>query len=175
MRVMKKIYLRNMEMSDAKDLLEIFSNPISTKYWLSSCHTIEEVKFMMKVEYLSYRQRGLTCPSVLVLDDKVIGVCNYNDEFDGVGRIGFILNHDFEGKGYMSMALKELIHEGFHIIGYHRIEALVFCENMKSKKILESLGFMKEGTMRSYLKHQNKLHDIDLYAIVKSLGNMSIK
>ena len=166
---MKKIYLRNMQMSDAKDLLEIFSNPTSTKYWLSYCNTIEEVEFMMKVEYLSYRQRGLSSPKVLVLDEKVIGVCNFNDEFDGVGRIGFIMNQNYEGKGYMSMALKELIHEGFGEFGYHRIEALVFCDNVKSKKILERLGFMKEGTMRSYLRHQDKLHDIDLYAIVKEV------
>lgn len=159
--------LREMTMEDAKDLFEIFTDPVSTKYWLTQCETMEEVQFMMKVEYLSYRQRGLMPPYVLVHEDKVIGVCNFNEEFYGIGRIGFILNRKFEGQGYMRKALDILIHKGFNEAGYHRIEALVFCNNIKSKKTLESIGFIKEGTMRSYLMHQEKLHDIDLYAIVR--------
>lgn len=164
---MEKFYLRDMRIEDAFDLFEIFSDSQSTKYWLTHCETIEDVKFMMKVEYLSYRQRGLCAPSVVVVNKKVIGVCNFNEEFDGVARIGFILNRKYVGKGYMKKALQVLLDRGFYEYGYHRIEALVFCDNLKSKKTLESIGFIKEGTMRSYLRHQNRLHDIDLYAIVR--------
>lgn len=164
---MERIQLRDISMLDAVDLLEIFSNPNSTKYWLSECYSQEEVERMMRYEYLSYRQRGLMCPWVLVLNQKVIGICNFNDEFDGVGRIGFILNEQYERQGFMHQALNELIHVGFTELGYHRIEALVFMQNEKSKKCLERLGFVCEGVMRSYLKHHDHYEDILLMSLLK--------
>lgn len=164
---MKQIQLRNIAIEDARDLFEIFSNPNSTKYWLSECKTLEEVERMMRYEYLSYRQRGLMCPWVLVLNQKVIGICNFNDEFDGVGRIGFILNEQNEHQGFMHQALNELIHAGFKKLGYHRIEALVFVQNEKSKKCLERLGFVGEGVMRSYLKHHDHYEDILLMSLLR--------
>lgn len=153
-----------MKEEDERDLFEIFSDPVSTQYWLSHTTTMEDVKRMMKIEYFSYLKRGLSPPQVIVLNEKVIGVCNFNDQFDGIGRIGFILNRKYEHHGYMKEALELLLKEGFEIYDYHRIEALVFSENVKSRRTLESVGFSFEGRMRSYLMHEGRMIDIDLFS-----------
>ena len=76
------IKIRKLEEKDLDSMYDIFLNPESTKYWLTKCKSKEEVDFMMKVEYLSYYRRGLIHPYVIVLDDKVIGILNFNDEFE---------------------------------------------------------------------------------------------
>lgn len=160
----KRILLRNMRKEDTQDLFEIFSDPQSTKYWLGRCDTMDELKRMLKVEYFSYLKRGLSPPKVIVLDKRVIGVINFNEEFDGIGRIGFILNRLYEHHGYMKEALEMFMREGFEKLGYHRIEALIFHDNEKSARTLKSVGFSYEGTMRSYLRYQGRLIDIDLFS-----------
>lgn len=165
------IKIRKLEEYDLDSMYEIFMNPESTKYWLTKCNSKEEVDFMMKIEYLSYYRRGLMHPYVIVLDEKVIGILNFNDEFDGIGRVGFILNQKYEHHGYMTQALEKLIEIGFNQCDYHRIEALVFPQNIKSKKTLERVGFIKEACMSSYLRHEEQLYDIDLYAIVRRESN----
>ena len=160
----KRVHLRNMKEDDEQELFEIFTDPVSTRYWLSQCTSMEELRRMLRIEYFSYLKRGLSPPKVLVLNEKVIGVCNFNEEFDGIGRIGFILNRSYEHQGYMKEALKQLLKDGFEKYGYHRIEALVFSENEKSKRTLKSIGFSYEGTMRSYLEHNGKMIDIDLFS-----------
>lgn len=164
---MNQVSIREMKQEDIESLYEIFLDKLSTKYWLTQCSTREEVDRMIRIEYFSYYRRGLLAPYVIVVNNQVIGVCNFNDEFDGIARIGFILNRHFEHHGYMKSALEQLIATGISLREYHRIEALVFPQNEKSKRTLESIGFVKEATMSSYLKHQGHLYDIDLYALVR--------
>ena len=64
----------------------------------------------------------------------------------------------------MKEALEMFMREGFEKLGYHRIEALVFHDNEKSARTLKSVGFSYEGTMRSYLRYQGRLIDIDLFS-----------
>ncbi|MGN1343208.1 MAG: GNAT family N-acetyltransferase [Traorella sp.] len=168
---MENVTIREMKKEDVFYLYEIFMDKESTKYWLTQCSNEQEVERMMQIEYLSYYRMGLHPPYVITLNQKVIGVCNFNDEFDGIARICFILNKHYEHHGYMTCALRKLIHIGFSDYGYHRIEALVFPQNIKSKKTLERIGFVKEATMSSYLRHQGNLYDIDLYALVRRNEN----
>lgn len=159
--------LRNISLEDAKDLYEIFSDEVSTRYWLGRVSSLEEMNRLLKVAYLSYMRKGLPCPQVLIKENKVIGLCAFNEAFDGIGRIEFILHRDYEHQGMMYEALCEMIERGFNEYGYHRIEALLFCENEKSKAVLKRCGFMFEGTMRNYLDYDNQLWDIDLWSRIK--------
>lgn len=159
--------LRMMKIEDANDLFEIFSNPHSVQYWLSECKTLEETQRMMRYEYLSYRQRGLVPPYVIEIEKKVVGVCCFNEMFDGIGRVGFILNEKYEHQGIMHQALKQLIQEGFEDYELHRIEALIMEENQSSRKCLERLNFINEGVMRSYLKHHDVFVNVCLYSLIK--------
>ena len=153
-------------MEDISSIEEIFTDEISTKYWLTKCTCLNDVERMLKIEYLNYHRLGLMEPYAIIYKENVVGVCNFNDEINGVARVGFILNRKYEHLGIMTHALKLLIQKGFDA-GYHRIEALVFPQNIKSKRTLERVGFIKEGVMISYLKHEGNLYDIDLYALTR--------
>ena len=63
-------------------------------------------------------------------------------------RLGYRLDKDFVGCGYMTEALRFLIPKIFFFYQLHRMEANVLPENIRSLRLLERLGFTPEGTVR---------------------------
>ena len=63
--------------------------------------------------------------------------------------IGFTLKRDVWGEGFMTEALERILKFAFHEFIVNRIKADVLPENLKSRKILEKLGFEYEGLQKS--------------------------
>lgn len=72
----------------------------------------------------------------------------------GAGMLGAEIN-----KGYMTEAIQSVIPFVFNEIGLHRIEANVMPKNLRSKRMMEKLGFTDEGLSRKYLKINGKWED----------------
>ncbi|MBI4723210.1 MAG: GNAT family N-acetyltransferase, partial [Candidatus Stahlbacteria bacterium] len=70
------------------------------------------------------------------------------------------------GKGYSRTALELLISDLFKK-GTHRIEAEVYDYNITSKRVLQSLGFKKEGIKRKSHYYRTKYYDIFCYGIIE--------
>jgi len=66
--------------------------------------------------------------------------------------LGYSLDGEYINKGYMTEALEAGISYVFSELRLHRIEANVMPRNGASLKVLEKLGFQKEGLARKYLK-----------------------
>ncbi|ATO31978.1 GNAT family N-acetyltransferase [Dickeya dianthicola] len=88
-------------------------------------------------------------------ENKIIGSINFTNFVYGVfqaGYLGFSIDKSFQGQGLMRETLESAIayvHENY---GLHRIMANHLPENIRSQKILASLGFVREGFAKSYLK-----------------------
>jgi len=66
--------------------------------------------------------------------------------------LGYALGGQFQGRGLMSEALAAIINFAFSSeIHLHRIQANVRPENLRSLRLLEQLGFEREGFARDYL------------------------
>ena len=63
--------------------------------------------------------------------------------------IGFSLKKDVWGKGFMTEALERILKFACQEFIVNRIKADVLPENIKSRKILEKLGFEYEGLQKS--------------------------
>lgn len=66
--------------------------------------------------------------------------------------LGYKLDFEETGKGYISEGLQRVIQVAFTDYKLHRIEANVMPRNIRSIKVLEKLGFEQEGMSRRYLK-----------------------
>jgi [ribosomal protein S5]-alanine N-acetyltransferase len=82
------------------------------------------------------------------------------------GLIGYSLDHDFNGKGIMSEAVKLVTDYGFQVLKLHRIEAGVMPHNIGSIRVLEKSGFEKEGIARKNVKINGKWEDHQMLAII---------
>lgn len=68
------------------------------------------------------------------------------------GMLGYAIEGAYEGRGLMREALTAIIVEAFSTRGMlHRLQANVRPENERSVRLLEALGFQREGLAKDYL------------------------
>lgn len=85
------------------------------------------------------------------------------------GRFGYWLGAPFEGKGLMTEAMQLAVSHCFRPLdtgglGLHRVCANIMPRNTRSRKLLERVGFVKEGFSEKYLQIQGKWEDHERWA-----------
>ena len=83
-------------------------------------------------------------------------------------EIGYQVNEDFHGRGIMTAALRVLLDRIFEQTPLRRIMAFVHDQNIASCRVLEKLGFHKEGLLREHFIINGKPENEFLFAILKS-------
>jgi len=94
------------------------------------------------------------------------GISLSNDKFK-TGMIFYKLNPEYWGNGYATEVAKKMIEVGFETFELHRIEAGFAPENIKSKRVLEKSGMVKEGVMRKILPIRGQWVDSCIYSIIE--------
>lgn len=74
-------------------------------------------------------------------------------------EVGFALHRDAWGRGLATDALGALIEFSFQALDLHRLEADVDPKNERSLRVLERLGFQREGYLRERWHHLGEVHD----------------
>lgn len=82
------------------------------------------------------------------------------------GSLGYWMGERHANRGYMSDAVRTLVSYTFDILRLHRIEAACLPHNAASTRLLEKVGFSREGYARSYLCIDGRWQDHLLYAMV---------
>ncbi len=77
----------------------------------------------------------------------VVGLHSFDWEADSA-ELGYWVAPEHHEQGYGTDAAARLVAYGFDQLGLHRIAARVFERNEPSQRLLESLGFIREGTHR---------------------------
>lgn len=100
-----------------------------------------------------------------------IGWCGFHTWYFQHFRaeIGYVLTDDTQrGNGYMKEALPGIIRYGFEKMNLHRIEAFIGPANTPSLKLLNRMGFVKEGHLREHYFKDGNIEDSVLYALLKN-------
>lgn len=100
---------------------------------------------------------------------KMIAGCNFSNIVYGVFQacyLGCSISKKYEGQGIMYEVASECIAYMFQNMKLHRIMANYMPCNKRSEKLLEKLGFEKEGYAKKYLKIAGKWEDHVLTALV---------
>tara|TARA_R110002072_G_scaffold150953_1_gene299744 strand:- start:85712 stop:86290 length:579 start_codon:yes stop_codon:yes gene_type:complete len=80
------------------------------------------------------------------------------------GRFGYWIGTGFEGKGLMNEGLGLAVQHAFTAIedgglGLHRVCANIMPSNVRSRALLERVGFVKEGYSKKYLQIRGVYED----------------
>lgn len=81
-------------------------------------------------------------------------------------EIGYKQDRNHQGNGYATEAVGTAIRHLFTEGGLHRIEALAECQNLSSLRLLERLGFEREGVCRQSVYLRNGWQDCYRYALL---------
>ncbi|HEY8889319.1 MAG TPA: GNAT family protein [Clostridium sp.] len=80
--------------------------------------------------------------------------------------VGYCLDKQYNGNGYVTEAVSLAIEFGFNSIKLHRIEAGVMPGHIASMRVLEKVGFHKEGIAQKNVKLNGRWEDHQIFAII---------
>lgn len=81
-------------------------------------------------------------------------------------EIGYMLLPEYQGKGIISEAIKEVVNYGFEVMKLHSIEAIIDPENISSEKVLKKNGFVKEAHFKENEYYEGRFLDTAIYSIL---------
>lgn len=168
-----KITLRKIVNSDIDGLFEIYNNEKVFQYipgnYKKNKSTVENMIEHFQRDFNKQKEIFLgiclnECPNGIV---GVAEMFDYNKSVNMI-TIGYRLNEQYWGKGIATLTVKAMTEYLFNDIGINRIQAFVMTENIKSQKVLEKNGFIKEGIIRQgHIWKGQGLVDLVLYSLLK--------
>jgi RimJ/RimL family protein N-acetyltransferase len=105
-----------------------------------------------------------------IADSRVLGFVGYYRAHPVLELLDvwYVLGErEARGKGYGVEAVGLLVDYLFHTFEVERVGATCDVENVPSYKLLERLGFRKEGTLLRALFHHAAWHDVSVYGIIR--------
>jgi [ribosomal protein S5]-alanine N-acetyltransferase len=115
---------------------------------------------------------GLALQFVIVskFTGSAIGTCLLFRLEEGSARaeLGYALGRAHWGQGLMREALKALLHSAFANMALRRIEAEVDIRNFQSARLLQRLGFTKEGLLRQRWVAKGEAKDVEIYGLLRA-------
>jgi RimJ/RimL family protein N-acetyltransferase len=122
-----------------------------------------------KVEAERRAGRGLDLAIVDAASDRVLGACDIRRPDPGdpaLGELGYLVGADARGRGVATRALALVVAYAFDELGFARVQALVHPDNPASARVLEKLGFQREGLLRGYRAGEHGREDRVLYSLL---------
>lgn len=80
--------------------------------------------------------------------------------------IGYWIGQPHARRGYMKEALPLALRRAFGKLALRRVEAAVLPENLASKRVLRSVGFLEEGLSRDYVRVAGRWRDHERWALL---------
>lgn len=83
------------------------------------------------------------------------------------GVLGYWMGVHYAGKGLMASSVRAVIEYSFDTLRLNRLEATCLPHNVASIRLLEKVGFTREGYARRYLRIDGRWQDHLLFGIVR--------
>ena len=166
----ERLQLRAYRDNDADALYALYSDPAVMRYWSFSPWTERS-----QVDDYLRRDRDYLGDGMLAWaiarreDDVLIGTVTVLGINRAQGRadVGYALSASQWGKGLAHEAVRLALMYAFDDLQLRRIEADVDPRNAGSCRLLERLGFTREGLLRERWKVDGELQDSAIYGLLR--------
>jgi RimJ/RimL family protein N-acetyltransferase len=168
----ERLRLRKAKSSDAEAIFRQYAqDPEVTRYVSWRAHKdLDETREYMRMCQLAW-DIGKAFHWVIERneDKQVIGmmIARVTDE---KWELGYVLARLYWGNGYMTEAVRGLVHWALKQKQIYRIWAVCDVDNIASSRVMEKAGMQREGILRRWSVHPNlspEPRDSYCYAIVK--------
>jgi ribosomal-protein-alanine N-acetyltransferase len=168
-----RLKLRPLSKDDAQDMFEYTSQQASTKYlsWDPHSNIGRTISFLEELEskYGSIHSE-FSWGIELKETGKMIGVVKLFDISSASRRaeVSYILNSNFQGKGYINEAIAAVIEFCFSEMKLIRVQARCSTDNIASEKVMQKAQMSFEGILKKYWILKGEIKDVALYAITNT-------
>jgi RimJ/RimL family protein N-acetyltransferase len=165
-----RLRLREFRADDAPALYEVHSDPAVMRYWSFPAWTdpaqaVDRVAFV-----LGQRARNEVLVWAIAdgANDRLVGsiAAFALDRNNARCEIGYSLRADRQGQGLAREALRAVLAFLVDELGIERVEADADPRNTASCRLLERLGFCREGLLRARWRVAGEVCDTALYGLL---------
>ena len=168
----ERLVLRRILMEDAQALFEMRSDERVMQFLdRPRAKSIADAENLIRlIDHDIENNIGITWGVSLTGTSRLIGTMGFWNITKAHFRaeIGYLLHPDFQGKGLMIESAKKTIDFGFREMGLHSIEANINPNNLRSAKMLENCGFVKEAHFRENYYYDGKFLDSVIYSLINN-------
>lgn len=172
-----RLRLREITIEDASSILGYLSDEDVMKYYgLAPFQSINDaLDEIAWYQSMFNNETGIRWGITLKEQGMVIGSCGFHNMVSQHSRtdIGFVLSKDYWGNGIAFEAVEAILRYGYEQMNFQRIQALIEPANVPSQKLVEKLGFVREGLLRNYKYTNGKFDDYYMYSLLKKDGEGS--
>ncbi|KAA0049351.1 hypothetical protein IC582_012686 [Cucumis melo] len=162
-----RISIRPFNLSDADDFLRWASDERVTRYlrWNTITSKEEALTYIEKIA-IPHQWRRSIC-----LDGRSVGYVSFKPESEEKCRahISYAVAAEHWGQGIATIALRAAIPAALREFPeVVRVQAMVEVENEGSQKVLEKLGFCREGVLRKYGFCKGEIRDLVVFSFLRT-------
>jgi RimJ/RimL family protein N-acetyltransferase len=166
-----RLRLRPFTEADTDAIFNLQSNPQVLRYWDAPPwrERAQAERFIARCVQMAQEDRGIRLALERSEDDVFIGWCalfRWNPEYRSAG-IGYCLSEAAWGQGFATEAATALLQWAFDTLDLNRVQSETDTRNIGSARVLEKLGFVREGTLREDCIVNGEVSDSWVYGLLR--------
>lgn len=166
-----RLGLRPFDDADADDLFALQSNAHVLRYWDAPpwSERQQAERFLTTCRQMAEDGSGARLAVDRATDGTFIGWCSlarWNPDFRSAS-LGYCFQEAVWGQGYATEAAGALLDWAFDTLDLNRVQAQADTRNMASARVLEKLGFLREGTLREDCVVNGEVSDSWVYGLLR--------
>lgn len=166
-----RLRLRPFAEGDKEDLFAMQSNARVLRYWDAPPwrERAQADRFISMGRQMEQEGTGARLAIERLTDDQFVGWCSlsqWNPSYRSA-RMGYCLAEAAWGKGFATEAATALLEWAFDTLDLNRVQAETDTRNTASSRVLEKLGFVREGTLREDCIVDGDVSDSWVYGLLR--------
>ncbi|MGY1825747.1 MULTISPECIES: GNAT family N-acetyltransferase [unclassified Blastococcus] len=162
-----------------RDAAEWSALRLANEDWLRPWEPTAAVSWQARHSPAAYRamrrvmarraRAGTSLPFAIRVEGRLAGQVTVDNIVRGAlrtGYLGYWIDRSVAGRGVASLAVALVCDHAFGPAGLHRLQADIRPENGPSQRLVERLGFQREGLLRRYLDIDGDWRDHLSYALL---------
>ncbi|MDH2415525.1 GNAT family protein [Nocardioides sp. CER19] len=166
-----RLRLRPFTAADADDLFALHSSAHVLRYWDSPPwrEPARAERFLAACRQMADEGTGARPAIERASDGAFLGWCSltrWNPDHRSAS-LGYCLTDAAWGQGYATEAARALLQWAFDTLDLNRVQAEADTRNAASARVLEKLGFVREGTLREDCVVDGEVSDSWVYGLLR--------
>src|ERR1700722_7400278 len=166
-----RLRLRPFDDSDANALFALHSNAHVLRYWDAPpwSERLRADQLLAACRQIAEAGTGTRLAVDRVSDGAFIGWCSltrWNPDYRSAS-MGYCLDDAAWGHGYATEAGRALLQWAFDTLDINRVQAETDTRNAASARVLQKLGFMREGTLREDCRVNGDVSDSWVFGLLR--------
>jgi len=166
-----RLVLRPFAESDGEDIYVLHTDARVLRYWDSPpwADRSRIERFFATTRRMEEEGTGVRLAIDRAEDGVFLGWCtltNWNPDYRSAS-LGYCFGEAAWGRGYATEAVRALLGWAYDALDLNRVQAEADTRNIASARVLEKLGFVREGTLREDCVVDGDVSDSWVYGLLR--------